>query len=147
MTSFYADTSALIRAYFADEPDHLELRALLLEGDAAVLTSELARIEFASAVMAAARAGRLDAPETVLHRFDADCSDGGPIAMVRLEAETLLPVARDLVVSHALRTLDAIHVAAALAEIPALPEGDDLVFVTRDHAQAQAAHDLRLSVG
>jgi predicted nucleic acid-binding protein len=147
VTSIYADTSALIRAYFADEPDHLELRALLLEGDAAVLTSELARVEFASAVMAAARSGRLPTGGDLLRRFDADCGDGGPIALVRLEAEALLPVARDLVTRHALRTLDAIHVAAALAEIPALPEGDDLIFVTRDRAQAQAAHDLGLSVG
>lgn len=146
MTTFYADTSALIRAYFADEPDHPQLRALLLEGHAAVLTSELARIEFASAVMAAARAGRLGTPENLLQRFDSDCGDGGPIALVRLEAEALLAVARDLVVSHALRTLDAIHVAAALAELPALPEGEDLTFVTRDRAQAQAAADLGLPV-
>jgi len=146
VTVFYADTSALIRAYVADEPDHRELRALLLDGQAAVLTSELARIEFASAVMAAARAGRLGTPRDLLGRFDADCSEGGPIALVRLEAEILLPVARDLVVSYALRTLDAIHLAAALAEEPALPKGVDLIFVTRDRAQGHVARDLGLTV-
>ncbi len=62
MTIFYADTSALVRALFVDEPDHVELRRLLLEGETPVVTSELTRVELASAVAAAAWTGRLQAP-------------------------------------------------------------------------------------
>lgn len=59
MTLLYADTSALVRAYLADEPDHGSLRERLLEGDEPVVISELARIEMASVIRAAARGGRL----------------------------------------------------------------------------------------
>ncbi len=62
VTIFYADTSALVRALFVDEPDHVELRRLLLEGETPVVTRELTRVELASAVAAAAWTGRLQAP-------------------------------------------------------------------------------------
>lgn len=57
MSLLYADTSALVRAYFANEPEHKELSARLLEGDEAVVSSEITRLEFASAVSAAERGG------------------------------------------------------------------------------------------
>lgn len=135
----YADTSALVRAYFADEDDHDELRSLLLEGSDPVVTSELARLEFASATMAAARAGRIRTARTVLARFDADCGDDGPLALIALEPARVLPEAHRLLVDHALRTLDALHLAVALTESGHFARPDQLGFVSRDGAQIDAA--------
>ena len=60
MTLLYADTSALVRAYFEDEPDHAPLRERLLEGGEPVVTSELARVELASAIRVEELVGTLD---------------------------------------------------------------------------------------
>lgn len=135
----YADTSALVRAYFADEVDHDELRSLLLGESVAAVTSELARLEFASATMAAARTGRARTPRTVLARFDADCGDGGPLALIALQPAVVLPEAHRLLGEHPLRTLDAIHLAVALAEVRHLSNPDQMGFVSRDDAQLRAA--------
>lgn len=146
MSLLYADTSALVRAYLADEPDHAALRRLLLEGDEPVVTSELARVELASAVRAAARSGRLAAWREILAIFDAHCAEGGPVALLALRPPVVLPRARELVVTHALSTLDAIHLAVALEECPPIAAGEDVVLVTRDPAQAGAARALGLGV-
>jgi predicted nucleic acid-binding protein len=140
----YADTSALVRAYFAGEPGHAELRARLLEGDEAVVTSELTRLEFASAVSAAARRGRLRNVRVFLDRFDADCGSDGPIALVRLDPEGVFPLAYRLLTEHDLRTLDALHLAVASTSATALAAGDSVVLVTRDDRQAAAAAAMGL---
>ncbi|CAN5751012.1 type II toxin-antitoxin system VapC family toxin [soil metagenome] len=146
MSLLYADTSALARAYFVDEPDHVTLRARLLEGTEPVITSELARVELASAVGAAAPGERLPAITGLLARMDADCRGDGPLFLLRLRPEVVLPTAYRLVIDHGLRTLNAIHVAVALEESPALVADGDLVFVTRDAQQAVAAAALGLVV-
>lgn len=146
MSLLYADTSALLRAYFADEPEHAELRAMLLEGEEPVVTTELTRVELASAVRAAASAGRFRRWRALLARIDADCGEDGPIALLRLRPEAILPAAYRLVLEHRLRTLDALHLAVALEECPALAGGEDVVFVTRDGQQAAAAEAVGLPV-
>lgn len=146
MSVVYADTSALVRAYFADEDDHERLRASLLEGDDVVVTTELARIELASAVHAAARTGRVDQPSVILARFDADCQEEGPLTLLRLRPTVDLPAARRLLAEHALRTLDAIHLAVALHAARPLADGAAFALVTRDVRQAAAARALGLAV-
>ena len=146
MSVFYADTSAVIRAYFADEPDHEPLRHLLLEGSDPVVTSELTRVEFASAVTAAYRAHRVTQPNAVLGRFDADCGDDGALTLLRLNPRTALPLARQLVIDQRLRTLDAIHLAVALTEATTLAAGEPVTLVTRDQRQAAAATAQGLTV-
>lgn len=146
MSLLYADTSALVRAYFADEPDHAELRATLLESSDPVVTNEIARVELASAVRTAARSGRLRRWRDVLSRFDADCQRTGPIALLRLRPEVLLPAAYRLVGQLEIRTLDALHIATAVAECPALAQGAEVVFVTRDTDQGTAAAALGFAV-
>lgn len=135
----YADTSALVRAYFIDEEDHELLRILLLDGGDAVVTSELARLEFASATVAAARAGRIRTARTVLARFDADCGEAGPLALIAFDPASVLPEAHRLLLAHPLRTLDAVHLAVALVELPHLAPAEDIRFVSRDEAQLAAA--------
>lgn len=142
----YADTSALARAYFRDEPDHELLRALLFEGGGRVVTSELARLELASAVQSAFRAGRLSSTSRLPARIEADLREGGLVMPIRLRPRVVLPSAHMLLVEHRLRTLDAIHLAVALGEAPALADGEEVVFVTRDTGQAAAARACGLSV-
>jgi predicted nucleic acid-binding protein len=166
VTLLYADTSAVVRAYFADEQDHATLRKLLLSGPDPVVTSELTRVEFASAVTAATRAPRLGpstrphdraGPPTpiavpaqtrsrLLHRFDLDCGTNGPFTLLRLDSAEVLPVARRLVTHQQVRTLDALHIAVALTDAAALAAGEPVVLVTRDKQQAAAAQAVGLSV-
>ena len=142
MSVLYADASVLVRAYVAGEPEHEAQRDLLLAGDQEVVTSEIARIELASAVQAAVRAGRIRRAEVLLRRFDSDCADGGPIALLALDREVVLQAAYDLVLRFRLRTLDAVHLAVATGD-PAI--AGDVVLVTRDADQAAAARTLGLA--
>ncbi|MDP9644279.1 putative nucleic acid-binding protein [Actinopolyspora lacussalsi] len=146
MTLLYADTSSLIRAYLADEAEHAEFRELLLEGELPVVTSELTRVEFASAVSAAQRGNRVEISSHVINRFDWDCGEEGVITPLRLNPGLLLPRAKELVIGYAIRTLDAIHLAAALEQAAPLAAGDDLVIVTRDTRQAAVATEKGLFV-
>jgi predicted nucleic acid-binding protein len=116
----------------------------LLEGTEAVVTSELTRLEFASAVSAAARTGRTRKSRVFLDRFDADCRDDGPIALLRLDPEGVFPLAHRLLTEHDLRTLDALHLAVASTSATALAGGDSVVLVTGDERQAAAAAAMGL---
>lgn len=144
MIALYADTSAVVGAYLADEPGHEELAATLFDGADPVVTSELTRVEFASAVAAAVRAGRLPEGTGLLERFDADCGDEGPLLMLRFDAAQVLPLGRRLVGVHRLRTLDALHLAVALTA--AATVADEVVLLSRDARQAEAAAELGLAV-
>jgi len=143
----YADSSALVRAYFPDEPDHADLRTLLLEGNEAVVTSEIARLELASAARAASSGGRLSRWSELLARIDVELAEGGPIGPIGLRPDLILPAAYRLVVEHRLRTLDAIHLAVCVEECPAFAGDDTIIFVTRDREQAAAARALGLETG
>jgi len=143
----YADSSALVGAYFPDEPDHADLRTLLLEGNEAVVTSEIARLELASAARGASSGGRLSRWSELLARIDVDLAEGGPIGPIGLRPDLILPAAYRLVVEHRLRTLDAIHLAVCVEECPAFAGDDTIIFVTRDREQAAAARALGLETG
>jgi predicted nucleic acid-binding protein len=116
----------------------------LLEGTEAVVTSELTRLEFASAVSVAARTGRRRKSRLFLDRFDADCRDDGPIALLKLDPEGVFPLAHRLLTEHDLRTLDALHLAVASTSATALAGADSIVLVTRDDRQAAAAAAMGL---
>ena len=144
MRVLYVDTSALVRAYLPDEPEHDVLRETILEANEPVTTSDLSRVELARALKAAERAGRLEDADLALERIDADLS-GKPILTIRLDPVTLVPRSRELVLAHRLRTLDAVHLAVALG-LGAFVEEAEIVFVTRDVDQASAARALGLAV-
>ena len=143
---YYADTSALVRAYLSGEPAHVQLRRLLLEGDVPVVTSVLTRVEFAGAVAAAGRAARLRRPRVLLDRFDADCRDSGPVTLLDLDTSVTLPLARQLVREYPLRTLDALHLAVAMTAATEVAAGEPVSIVTRDKAKAAAAESLGLGL-
>ena len=141
----YADSSALVGAYFEDEREHSELAALLFASGNTLVTSELTRVELASAVRSAARALRVR-DEAALHdRIDLDFADGH-VVLIELDPPTILPAAHRLVRQHRLRTLDAIHLAVALEDAPAFAGGEEVVLVTRDADQAAAARAHGLAV-
>lgn len=125
MALFYADASALVKL-INDEPQSSALRVFLTDAD--VVTSELVVTEVPRAVRRAAARHPSLALEPLLRRV-------GEV----LEAVALIPVARELLLAAgalaepALRSLDAIHVATALAASPL--EG----FVSYDERQSAAA--------
>ncbi len=142
----YVDTSALVRCYLADEPEHVELRELLLESAEPVVTSELTLLEMASAVWAAGRAGRLSDPDELWAQIEADCAEGGPVSLLRLQTQGALARAVELVARFPLRTVDAIHLAVATTTVVELAAGEPVTLVTRDHRQRAAAEALGLVV-
>lgn len=111
-----------------------------------VLTSELTEVEFASAVSAASRAGRLSAPDATMARFYRDAGPDRLIAIIALRPRAIIARAVELVRGQRLRSLDAIHLAVALEDAFVLAGDEPLELVTRDHDQAAAARALGLTV-
>ena len=146
VTLQYVDTSALVRCYFPDEPDHVELRESLLESADPVVSSELTRLELASAIHAAHRAGRLVEPTELMGTIESDYQVGGPVSLLRLEPEGVFDRAAELVVRFPLRALDAIHLAVATTTAADLAADEPVTLVTRDHRQRAAAEALGLAV-
>ena len=138
----YVDPSVIVAAYFGDEPDHSRCHDMLFEGAGPAVVSEVARAEVASAVWAAARAGRIPDGNVVISRFDTDCAAGGPIKLLALRPGPAIERAVDLIREHRLRALDAIHLAVALEDARPLAGDEPIRFATRDRDQASAAAAL-----
>ncbi|WP_350310743.1 type II toxin-antitoxin system VapC family toxin [Amycolatopsis sp. RTGN1] len=140
VTVLYVDTSALVTAYLPDEPEHDKFRELLLEGDGPIVSSDFTRIEFAGAMTAAKRTGRIPDPAAVLAHFDHLASPEGDLVLIPFNPDRVIPAARRLVTeNYPVRTLDAIHIAVAMHSTAELTGGEPVTFVTRDQRQADAA--------
>jgi uncharacterized protein len=135
----YCDSSALVRAYLADEPEHAELSRVVLDADRLVITSALTEVELVAAIWAAARRGRVAGATPRIEEAAADMSPDGSVTLIALDPAPVLSRARALCERHRLRALDAIHLAVALSEREELAGEGELVFVTRDADQAAAA--------
>lgn len=148
MSVLFADSSALVRAYFDDEVGHSIFRSVLLVERNTVLASELSSVEVRRAFAAARRVERL--PESALVRigeeFGAATSKEQRFRLIPLDPEPILARALELVEAYPLGTLDAIHLAVADREGRALAGDDELVFVTADATQGQAAAALGMTV-
>jgi uncharacterized protein len=138
----YVDTSAMVRAYLRDEPDHAAWRAYLLGSAATLLSSSVLRLELAAAVSAARRARRLRRISKVLDLLAAHCSSDGPISLLGVTGHHL-DTARDLVEQHPLRSMDALHLATALSAQATLGA---VRFVTCDARQAAVGKQVGLTV-
>jgi predicted nucleic acid-binding protein len=125
VTLFYADASALVKLV-RDEPESAALRAFLAEAD--LVSCELVLTEVPRAIR---RAAAVD-PRLPVDRLIARAGE-------LLDAVALLPLDRGLLVAAgalaepALRALDAIHLAGAVALSPLD------AFVSYDERQAAAA--------
>lgn len=136
----YLDSSVLARAYLADEDGHQQATALLADPEIAAVTGTWTRIEVSGALVRAARSGRAD-EKGLLALLDADLA--GPVVVLGAPQEQVEEHALDLVRRHALRAMDAWHLAvAALVIPPLLDPGEQQGFASRDAAQRQVAEHL-----
>lgn len=145
MTVIYVDTSAVVRAYLGDEAASDSAATVLFASRHPVVTSELTRVEFASALIAAVRAKRLPNATPILSQFDQDCAEDGPLALLPMR-RPVLAAARELLLTNGpLRTLDALHIAVALTDAAELSGDGDVAFLTYDERRAVAARSAGLA--
>lgn len=104
--------------------------------DVAAVTGTWTRIEVSGALIRAARSGRGDAAG-LLALLDADLATDGSVTVLSERQERVEPRALELVREHALRAMDAWHLAVASLTVPPLAEpGEVIAFASRDEAQA-----------
>lgn len=138
----YLDSSVLARAYLADEEDHERVAALLADPETATVTGTWTRIEVSGALIRAARSGRADA-DGLLSLLDADLGADGPVIVLGAPQGRVEEEALKLVREHALRAMDAWHLATASLTLPPLAEtGEQPAFASRDEEQAAVAELL-----
>lgn len=100
------------------------------------------RIEVSRALVRAAQVGRCD-PGELLAVLDADLGLDGRVTQVSAPQGDVEAKALNLVRAHALRAMDAWHLAAATLIVPTLAEPHEThCFATRDKAQAAVAQTL-----
>jgi len=140
----YLDSSVLARAYLADEPGHEHALSLFADLEIGLITGTWTRIEVSGALVRAARGGRGD-EAGLLELLDGDLRTDGPVAVVAADQGEVEQRALQLVREHALRAMDAWHLAVATLTLPSLVEpGEDAGFATRDEAQSRVAASLGL---
>lgn len=142
----YLDSSVLARIYLADEVGHDEAVALLEAPELGLITGTWSRIEVSGALVRAARAGA-GVAEDLLALLDADLGADGPVTVVTTAQDEVEAQALRLVREHAIRAMDAWHLAIAVLTCPRLVEpGEEAGFATRDQAQSAVAALLDLQV-
>jgi uncharacterized protein len=140
----YLDSSVLARAYLVDEVGHDEAVAMLEDSEIALITGTWSRIEVLGALVRAARSGRGD-EQGLLNLLDADLGIDGPVTVISADREEVENQALQLVREHAIRAMDAWHLATARIVLPSLVEpGEEIGFATRDQAQSAVATAMGL---
>jgi predicted nucleic acid-binding protein len=142
-TRVYADSSALVKRYI-DEADRDAVRDL--DG---LAVSAVAGVEVASAVWRKVRAGLLARPraEELLGLLRDDLRGGTrdePGYAVIRPTDQVLRDATEVARSHALRALDAIQLASALAAREVLPECTSFICFDERLRAAAADHGFTL---
>lgn len=134
----YFDTSALVKRYVVEDGTLAVRRLLRRYG---VISSAIFQVEICSALRRRKFEGLVSdaALDRVLRRVRSDAASWRLVAVV----EEVFALARDRILEHPLRSLDAIHVASAEA---VRREGMALPFVTADARHAAAARTLGLEV-
>lgn len=130
----YWDSSALIKKYLREEGSDVVHRRL--KADSVVITSQIAYAEVHATF---ARKLREKAFSTRIHQkicrlFDADWK---AMIIVRMD-DVLLPVIRDLLVRHPLRSADSIHLASAV-HVSERARHSSLSFACADEKLLEAA--------
>jgi predicted nucleic acid-binding protein len=136
----YLDSSVLARAYLADEDGHEHALRLLADPQIATVTGTWTRIEVSGALVRAARIGRGD-EAGLLALLDADLA--GSVVVLSAPQDQVEQQALELVREHALRAMDAWHLAVAKLTIPPLLQpGEPRAFASRDESQSAVAVEL-----
>ncbi len=135
----YIDTSVLVKRYVS-EPGSDELDSFLVSAQPDLLVSELTRLELASTFGRKFREARLTSTDLDRLQIQADADLlSGRIEVVMLHGDVVqraLSLMRGL--AQPLATLDAIHLASALAQ-----HVD--VFMTNDQQLSRAAAEAGLA--
>lgn len=135
MSVTYIDTSALVRLLL-HEGDSAPIEQAMQSGPA---SSILIRLELSSAIFRRWRSGEVSEAERDVLLGAADAQLLPAITLLPLDA-TVLQEAEEIVRSHAVRTLDALHLGTAVvAARHARRQGATLDFCTADQRQADAA--------
>lgn len=138
----YLDSSVLARAYLADEEGHESALELLSDPELVAVTDTWTRIEVSGALIRAARSGRGDVAG-LLELLDTDLLPEGPVTVIAMDQRRVEERALELVREHALRAMDAWHLAVAHLAMPMLAEkGEETGFASRDEDQATVAEGL-----
>ena len=139
MAFYFFDTSALVKRYHV-EPGADRVNAIFGDPDNVLIISELALVEMASALQRKRNRGEItpQAMNEALAQFAHTVLNDLIVAGFR---SGFIQQARDLVLQHGLRTLDALQLTSAL-EFRALP----VVFVCADDGLRQAASQEGLAV-
>jgi predicted nucleic acid-binding protein len=136
----YLGSSVLARAYLVDEDGHRDALGLLADPQIATVTGTWTRIEVSGALVRAARTGRGD-EKGLLALLDADLA--GPVIVLGAPQAEVEQHALDLVRRHAIRAMDAWHLALATITVPPLLDtGEQRAFASRDEAQRGVAKEL-----
>ncbi len=135
----YVDSSVFARAYLPNEPGHPEAAALLTGTDHLLVTATWTIVEVTSALVRATRVGRQGDVDALLAVLAADTGEDGTVTLLRADPEQVERRAVEIIRDHALRSLEAMHLAVAtLAAVPLLDPGDSLGLASRDEAQRRA---------
>jgi uncharacterized protein len=134
----YLDTSAILKLLVRDEPGSVRVREVVDAADGS-FTSRIAHPEGRAALASVRRAGRLTSREHGRARQQL-ARTLGEVAIVELSAP-LADFAGEVAERYRLRTLDAIHLAAALAG-----DDGDTVMITWDRELAAAARRAGLGL-
>lgn len=141
----FADTSVIGSVYLGDESNGRWISDVIFDGPDPVVISELADVEFASLLVRAKSDGRIDANEMAecLQAYKEHTADNGPIGVVPITHDSFSR-AQQFVLQASIRTLDALHLAAAQLFADAID--DNVVVLTLDRRQAVAAQALGLTL-
>jgi predicted nucleic acid-binding protein len=140
MTTYYLDTSALVKRYVNETGSSWLQATLETAPRPSVILVHLAIVEMTSALMRRVREGAVSAPEyiRIQNAFLSDCLDHYELVTA---ADDIIDQANRLLEEHPLRAYDAIHLAAAVVSNQALLAGNlpPLIFVSADDRLNQAA--------
>ncbi|MBI3914703.1 MAG: type II toxin-antitoxin system VapC family toxin [Chloroflexi bacterium] len=139
MTTLFLDTSVIVKHYRAEQGT-ANVDALFHDADNSLHISEIALVEFASALQRLKNSGEItdDALAEAQGKFDADVEQR--LVLIDLN-RSLIVQAKSLVKEHGLRTLDALHLASSLHIKAKSP-----VFVSADSSLIKAAQANGLQI-
>ena len=131
----FVDTSALASAYLGDEADGAWIANTIFDGPDPVVVSELTDLEIARTLVGARQSGRININEMTdrLDAYSDDTATDGPIGVLPVTSDTIQR-SKQFVLRGKLRSLDALHLAAA--QLLAEASKEEVVILTRDDKQS-----------
>lgn len=138
MTTFYADTSALLKRHVS-ESGTLEIERLV-DSPSTIMTSELSRVEMYSALNRLVREGTLRAGEYRDLSTDIEELFAARYSLVSVALD-IITMAKGILERHPLRAYDSVHLASAIFANQELVAGGQpgLTFVCSDQRLLAAA--------